>query len=120
MVQNLHVIQKKMDDIGLGLLRSRGNKSPVSIRIRLKCDNDNIIHCYASETGDLLQLKNKKVNLLQKSNDDYLYVTGMAGQSAENGGVLHVRVFKASWYIRKRKGSVTWFQEKHTYYVTPQ
>ena len=115
MIQNLHVIQRKIDDIGLGLLRSRENKLPVSIQIRAKCDKDNLINCYASDTGDLLQLKNKRVSLLQKCNDDYLYVTGQAEASAENGRMLPIRIFKASWFVRKRDGSVTWFQEKHVY-----
>jgi len=115
MIQNLHVIQRKIDDIGLGLLRSRENKLPVSVQIRAKCDKDNLINCYASDTGDLLQLKNKRVSLLQKCNDDYLYVTGQAEASAENGRMLPIRIFKASWFVRKRDGSVTWFQEKHVY-----
>ena len=119
MIQNLHVIQKKIDDIGLGLLRSRENKLPLSIQIRVKCDKDNLIHCYGAGTGDLFQLKNKRVTLLQKSNDDYLYVTGQA-EAAENDRVLPIRIFKACWFVRKRKGSVTWFQEKHTYDRMPQ
>ena len=120
MIQNLHAIQKKIDDIGLGLLRSRENKLPVSIQIRVRCDKDNLIHCYASETTDLLQLKNKTVSLLQKSDDDYLYVTGRAQTPAKNDSVLPIRIFKACWLVRKRKGSVTWFQEKHTYDILPQ
>ena len=120
MIQNLHAIQKKIDDIGLGLLRSRENKLPVSIQIRVKCDMDNIIHCYASETTDWLQLKNKTVSLLQKSNDDYLYVTGRAQAPVKNDSALPIRIFKASWFVRKRKGSVTWFQKKHTYDLLPQ
>ena len=115
MIQNLHVIQRKIDDIGLGLLRSRENKLPVSIQIRVECDKDNLINCYASETGDLLRLKNKRVSLLQKCNDDYLYVTGQAEASTQNGKMLPIRIFKASWFVRKRDGSVTWFQEKHVY-----
>ena len=105
MIQNLHVIQRKIDDIGLGLLRSRENKLPVSIQIRVKCDKDNLINCYASETGDLLRLKNKRVSLLQKCNDDYLYVTGQAEASTQNGKMLPIRIFKASWFVRKRDGS---------------
>ena len=115
MSRNLHVIQKKIDDIGLGLLRSRENKLTVSIQITAKCDKDNLIQCYAFNTGDLLQLKNKRVSLLQKSNDDYLYIAGQAEVPAKNGGVLPVRIFKACWFVRKRDGSVTWFLEKHTY-----
>ena len=115
MKQNLHVIQKKIDDIGLGLLRSRENKPTVSIQIRAKCDKDNLIHCHASQTGGLLQLKNKKVSLLQKSNDDYLYVTGQAEASADNDKILPIRIYKACWFVRKRNGSITWFQEKHIY-----
>jgi hypothetical protein len=99
----------------LGLLKSRENKLSVSVQIRAKCDKDDLINCYASETGDLLRLKNKRVSLLQKCNDDYLYVTGQAEASVENDRMLPIRIFKAYWLVRKRDGSVTWFQEKHVY-----
>ena len=120
MIQNLHSIQKKIDDIGLGLLRFRENKSQVSIQIRAKCDKDNLIHCYcADEKNDLLKLRNKKVNLIQKSNDDYLYIAGHTEAFPENSKTLSVRIFKACWFVRKRTGRVTWFQEKHIYHEIP-
>ncbi len=120
MIQNLQSIQKKIDDIGLGLLRFRENKSQVSIQIRAKCDKDNLIQCYADEKNDLLKLKNKKVSLIQKSNDDYLYIAGHTEAFPGNSKTLSVRIFKACWFVRKRTGRVTWFQEKHICHVIPQ
>ncbi len=115
MIQHLHVIQKKIDDIGLGLLRSRENESPLSIQTRVKCEKGNLMRCFTTETGDLLQLKNKAVSFLQKSEEDYLYVTGRAEAPDTNDMVLPVRIFKACWFVRRRKGRITWFQEKHVY-----
>ena len=120
MLQNLHVIQKKIGDIGLGLLRYRENRSPVTVQIRVTCDHDNLLYCHAPESKELLQLKNKRVSVLQKSKDDFLYITGRAETSTKIGSVLQVRIVKACWFIRKRKGSVTWFQEKHIYDRIPQ
>jgi hypothetical protein len=121
MIQNLHSIQKKIDDIGLGLLRFRENKLQVSIQIRAKCGKDNLIQCYcADEKNDLLKLRNKKVTLLQKSNDDYLYIAGHLEPLPGNSKTLPIRIFKACWFVRKRNGRVTWFQEKHIYHVVPQ
>ena len=110
MRQNLQSILKKIDDIGLGLLRYRENKFQVSIHIRAKCDKDNVIQCYADEKNDLLKLKNKKVSLIQKSNDDYLYIAGHTESLPENSKTLSVRISKACWFVRKRDGSVTWCQ----------
>ena len=52
MIQTLQSIQKKIDDIGLGLLRVRENKLQASIQIRAKCDKENLIQCYAIEKND--------------------------------------------------------------------
>jgi hypothetical protein len=120
MIQNLHSIQKKIDDISLGLLRFRENNLQVSIQIRAKCREDNLIQCYPAERNDLLQLKNKKVSLIQKSNDDYLYIAGQTELLPGNAKTLSLRIFRACWFVRKRKGRVTWFQEKHIYHVIPQ
>ena len=71
MLQTLQSIQKKIDDIGLGLLRIRENKLQASIQIRAKCDKENVIQCYAIEKKDIGQFSNRKVSLLQKWDDDY-------------------------------------------------
>ena len=118
MIQNLQSIQKKIDDIGFGILRFRENKLQVSIQISAKCDKDNSIQCYATEKNDLLHLKNKKVSLLQKSNNDYLYIAGETEHLPGNPDTLSIRIFRACWFVRKRKGRITWFQEKHIYHVT--
>jgi hypothetical protein len=115
MIHHLHLIQQKIDDIGLGLLRSRENELQLSIAIRVKCDTGNLMRCFATETGDLFQLKNRTVSLFQKSNEDYLYITGKAEFPETNDRVLPVRIFKACWFVRRKKGRVTWFQEKHIY-----
>lgn len=116
MLQNLHLIQKKIDDIGLGLLRSRESQL-LSVPITARCDQDNLIQCYTNEIDDLVQLRYKMVSLVQKSREDYLYVAGQAEPVPGNGKALAVRIFKACWFVRKRKGSITWFQEKHIYHM---
>ena len=120
MIQTLHSIQRKIDDIGLGLLRVRENKLQASIQIRAKCDQENLIQCYAIEKKDIAQFSNRKVSLVQKWDDDYLYISGQTEPIPGNSESLAVRIFKACWLVRKRNGSIRWFQEKHIYHLLPE
>ena len=121
MNKKLHYIGQKMNAIQFGLLRYHYNEERITIHVTAKIDGENSLVCTLTGNEDLKKLRNKRVNLIQKSEDDYLYITGQVEESVEKSAkTISVRILKACWFVRKTKGALSWLQEKHTYDIYPQ
>jgi len=117
----LRHISQKIDDIKFGLLRYQDEKDRVTIHVTAKTNEDNTLICITTGSDDLKKLANKKVNLIQKSADDYLYISGeVKEKSDKNKKALFISIVKACWFVRKSRGTLSWLQEKHIYDMSPQ
>ena len=103
--------------IQAGLLRFKNEDGQQSFQVRIAPGGDHSIHCVIS--GDVpskVRIKNKNIHLIQKYRDDYFFISGYVdGVVKNNSRILSIAINKASWFVRKRRGSVTWFREKYTY-----
>jgi hypothetical protein len=76
MNKKLRYISQKIDAIQLGLPRYHDEKDRITMHVKARTDDDHSLICTISSNDDLKKLKNKNVNFIQKSDDDYLYVSG--------------------------------------------
>lgn len=121
MKNKIYYIGQKIDAIHFGLLRFRDKKRRIAVKVRTRVDNENSLLCFVEENTDLNKLVNKKVNIVQRSEEDYLYITGQVEQSMAKGSkTISIRILKACWFVRKTKGTLSWLQEKHIYSIYPQ
>ena len=120
MKTKMHYIGQKIDAIQFGLLRFRDKKGRVTLEVRTKVDHENSLLCFIEEKADLRKLVNKKVSVIQRSQNDYLYIIGQVEENKEKGAqTISVRILKACWFVRKTKGALSWLQEKHIYDIYP-
>ncbi|SRR5690606_2663984 len=117
MENELYYIQQKIDSIQFGLLRLRdGEKTRKTWQVRTTANSDNSLNCIITDPAPRKRLVNKNVNLIQRHRDDYLYITGTVDEEVNRKGkILSIRILKASWFVRKSKGNVSWLQEKCSY-----
>jgi general stress protein 26 len=121
MNKKLRYISQKIDAIQLGLLRYHDEKDRITMHVKARTDDDHSLICTISSNDDLKKLKNKNVNFIQKSDDDYLYVSGQVKEiSDRDKKEVFISILKACWYVRKSRGSLSWLQEKHIYNIFPQ
>jgi hypothetical protein len=117
MNQELDNILQAATTIQAGLLRFKNEKGQQTLQVKIAQGDDRSIHCLIS--GDVpakIKIKNKNIHLIQKHHDDYFFIAGYVdGVVKNNSRILSIAINKASWFVRKRKGSVTWFREKYTY-----
>lgn len=116
---NLLHIHKKVDEIETGLLRFKRDNSQVSLHVRAKSNGENLIRCFFADKADLKKIVPGKVSLIQKSDNNYLYIAGEVDkQSAGNKTIFAIHIVRACWFILKSKGSVSWLQEKYIYDIS--
>jgi general stress protein 26 len=121
MNKKLRYISQKIDAIQLGLLRYHDEKDRITMHVKARTDDDHSLICTISSNDDLKKLKNKNVNFIQKSDDDYLYVSGQVKEITDRDKKeVFISILKACWYVRKSRGSLSWLQEKHIYNIFPQ
>lgn len=119
MNKNLHYINQKIDAIQFALLRYQDKEDRVTMHVTAKTNDDTLI-CTTTGNTDLKKLVNKKVNLIQKSEDDYLYISGEVKEKPDkNKKTVFISIVKACWFIRKSRGTLSWLQEKHIYDISP-
>lgn len=121
MNKKLRYISQKIDAIQLGLLRYHDKKDRITMHVKARTHDDHSLICTISANDDLKKLRNKKVNFIQKSDDDYLYVSGQVKEITDRDKKeVFISILKACWYVRKSRGSLSWLQEKHIYNIFPQ
>jgi len=112
-------IHNKVNEIKSALVRFQDNDIQVSLHVRVKSDGKNLIDCRAGEMVDLAKMHNKKVTVIQKSDKDYLYISGeLVNGSGSNKKAFSLRIVRACWFILKSKGSVSWLQNKYIYDIS--
>ena len=119
MKKELGHIQKRINDIQVGLLRFRHNDEQVTLQVKAKSNEDSV-NCIITGNGDLNKLTNGSVNLVQKCGNDYLYISGQLEGKAVNKKMLSFKIIRACWFIRKSKGTLSWLQEKYIYDILPE
>lgn len=110
----LQSIRNKVTAISVGLLRFRDGKKQVSLQVNSKYCEDNRVRCYLNGKSDTGGFHNRVVSLVQKQKDDYLYLAGLVEdlQPERGGHIITIRVLKASWFVKRTKGTLSWLQEK--------
>ena len=119
MKKELSLIRKKINDLQVGLLRFRDNGEQVTLQVKAKSKDDESINCIITGDADLSMLANSNVNLVQKCENDYLYISGKVKEKATNRKMLSFKIIRACWFIRKSKGNLSWLQEKYIYDILP-
>lgn len=116
---NLLQIHKKVDEIQTALLRFQRNDNQLSLHVKAKSNGKNSIHCDFSDKADLKKIVPGKVTLIQKSEKNYLYISGeIEKQVFGNKKTFSIRITRACWFILRSKGSVSWLQEKYIYDIS--
>jgi hypothetical protein len=120
MNKNLHYISQKIDSIQFALLRYDDKKGRITMHIKAKTNDNNSLVCTLDGNDDPKKLKNRDVNLVQKSGDDYLYISGKVTEIRLSKNEVCISILKACWFVRKSRGNLAWLQEKHIYNILPQ
>lgn len=114
----LNHIFKKMMSIGIGMLRSKEDTGQISLQVQAIRSNDEFSDWELSEECEQ-KLLDRTVSLVQKKDDDYIYITGkVARQHIAGRIVLSIKILRACWMVRRSKDSVTWLDEKFIYDVS--
>ena len=120
MDKKLYLIQQKIGAIQFGLLRFKDKDAKMTLHVKTTANEDNSLNCVVTDDSPRKRLVNKSVNLIQKSHNDYLYITGEVNDEVNRKGkILSIRILKACWFVRRSKGSVSWLQEKYIYEKFP-
>ncbi len=101
-----------------GMLRFyKGVDSQQRMQVRTSADKDDFLNCVIHEDENATEaLLNREVVLIQKDKDDYLYLTGLINDEIRNGcKVVSLKINKACWFIKKKRGSVVWLQQKYMF-----
>jgi hypothetical protein len=120
MNKKLHQIQQKISHVQFGLLRFEDKDELLTLEVKTTTHNNASLSCIITDDSSCYTMANKKVSLIQKNNDDYLYITGkVLEERLEKRKILSIHILKASWFVRRRKGSISWLKEKYVY-ETPE
>jgi len=112
-------IHNKVNEIKSALVRFQDNDIQVSLHVSVKSDGKNSIDCQAGEIVDLAKMQNKTVTLIQKSDKDYLYISGeLVKKSRGDKTTFSLRILRACWFILKSKGAVSWLDNKYIYDIS--
>lgn len=112
-------IQEKIGAIQLGLLRYKHNGKKITLSVKIAVNENNSLSIISDE-APVQKLVNKNVTLIQKDNENYMYIGGRISKHAQKDtSLLSVDITKACWYVRQTEGSVTWLQEKCVYMPAP-
>ncbi len=116
MNKKLYQIQQKINHVQFGLLRFQDNKELLAVEVKTTANDDASLNCIITDDSSCYPMADKNVNLIQKNQDDYLYIVGkVMGEMQGNRKILSIHIMKASWFVRKREGRMSWFKEKYVY-----
>jgi hypothetical protein len=117
MNNKLNTIIKAVTSIQVALLRFRDKEERQNLHVKIAYSGDNSLHC--SITGEIppgMKIDDNKVNLVQKYQGNYFFISGYIPDEMQGiPRILSIVITKATWFVRKSRGSVTWLREKHTY-----
>src|SRR5258705_2833112 len=84
MKENLAIISQKIGDIQFGLLRfsNKGEQRTMQVRTTI-ADNQQLLNCIVIGDDPHTRLLNRNVSLVQKNEDDYLYIIGRISAEVE-------------------------------------
>ncbi len=122
MHRNFYTISQKVNSIQAGLLRRQTKNGSITHHVLMKTCDDSMLICALTDSGkpDTRKLIGKRVNLIQKSENDYIYLSGIVmDKPTTNRRTLYIRLAKACWFVKKTKGSLSWLQEKYVYESIP-
>ena len=112
----LQIIQQKINAIQSGLLRFTHKDSHVSLQVKAATAGEFSFDCTTEE--DVKGLHHKEVRLVQKHEDDYIYITGKVETVVKNSKTtISVLILKACWFVRESEGTLTWLKEKQVYEI---
>ncbi|RYY62315.1 MAG: hypothetical protein EOO05_03330 [Chitinophagaceae bacterium] len=116
MKKDLRFIQDKISAIQFGILKTKDIDGNKSWQVKAAPDQETSFHCVITDDRPCEQLVNSTVNLVQKHNDDYLYITGRVSAEADKKSkILSVSILKAAWFVRQSKGKISWLKQKYLY-----
>ena len=118
MNRNFYPISQKINSIQVALLRYHVKDENITQHVVMKAYDDQTIICALTDTTkpSFRKMTGRRVNLIQKSNNDYIYLSGVVlEKEGINKRTLYIKLFKACWFVRKSKGTLSWLQEKHCY-----
>lgn len=117
---HLQNIQEKINLIQFALLRFRLKDKLVTLHVKAVANGDDSLNCVLTEDDALQRLVNKRVRVVQKYKDDYIYISGRVSAEVKNNRrILSIVINRACWFERRSKGSVTWLHEKYIYDRVP-
>ncbi|MEI9807038.1 MAG: hypothetical protein WDO16_03660 [Bacteroidota bacterium] len=110
-------ILQEVISIQSGLLRFRHKDGRQNLQVKIVFGGTNSLHCIITgEVPEGMKIAGRKVHLIQKYNNDYFFISGdISREVQDTRRILSIAISKASWFVRKRKGGVTWLHEKSTY-----
>lgn len=118
MNKSLQCIQQKSGDIQSGLLRFRDKHGQLTLQVKATPNEDASFNCVVTEHSENKRWVNRHVNLVQKRQDDYLYISGKVyGEVTKGSPILSVRIFRACWFVRESRGNLSWLTEKYIYEI---
>lgn len=116
MKKPLHIIHEKIAGIQLALLRYNHKDHKVTLHGSIQIADDQCLNFILADAAPMENLLHREITLVQKDRDNYIYVDGeITKVSKRKNIIVSVKVNKACWFIRKRKGSVSSLQEKCIY-----
>jgi len=115
MNNQLNLIQKKISSIQYGILRYWEGEEQKSVQVKVVVNEKDSVSFKILDSDAVPGLLDKHVNIIQKYREDYLFVAGTVTNEAKNTGIISVKLEKASWFTKVKKGNVTWLKEVQKY-----
>lgn len=115
MSRKLDLIRKKIETIRYGLLRFRDGTIRRTMEVKASAVNGSRLSCVLNSPAHQ-SLLNREVNLVQKQDDDYLYISAKVDdESQADKKTVSLKIIKAFWFTRQKKGNSEWLEEKFIY-----
>ena len=115
MANQLHLIQRKISSIQYGILRWMEGDEQKSVQVKVVVNSKDSVNCKIIDQENMESLLGKHVNIIQKYHEDYLFASGEVTNEANSTHIVSVKLAKASWFTKVKKGNISWLQEVQKY-----
>jgi len=115
MGNQLHLIQRKISSIQYGILRWMDGEEQKSVQVKVVVNSKDSVNCKIIDSENIESLLGKHVNIIQKYHADYLFAAGEVTNEADSTHIISVKLTKASWFTKVKKGNISWLQEVQKY-----